>query len=190
MAGSLIDNWGLRIVTIAGGFLFSVGLISASYVQTIYGLFPTFSLIFAVSCCFVFTSVSISPVKCMPLKYQGLACAVVTCGGPTGMLSFSLLLAFLLEQFRWRIMFRILAYIGIVICLLSLSYGWMGDGQETKKTPENRRMCCDVSLCKRPRFLFFVFGTAIGMFGWPIGNFFLVSIVSMIALWQNTPVLQ
>ncbi|XP_028412639.1 uncharacterized protein LOC114535538 [Dendronephthya gigantea] len=37
LAGSLIDLFGMRKVSFAGGFLYSVGLISASYVNSIYG---------------------------------------------------------------------------------------------------------------------------------------------------------
>ena len=50
---SLLDWCGLRNISFAGGFLFSVGLISASYVNTIYGLFPTFVLIFPVVTSFI-----------------------------------------------------------------------------------------------------------------------------------------
>ena len=173
LVGSFIDWCGIRNISIAGGFLYSVGLISASYVNTIYGLFPSFSLIFAVAASLLFSSKSIAPIKCMSSRYHGMACALVSSGGPAGMLTFSLIITFLLEQFHWKIMFRILGYLGVIICLLSLTYSWIEEVpniSEKKRTP-----FCDMSLCKRPRFFVFMLGSSISMLGWSVGNFFLVS---------------
>ena len=176
LAGSLIDWCGIRKVSFAGGFLFSVGLISASYVNTIYGLFPTYVLIFGVAATLVFSSTSIAPVKCISAEYRGIACAFVSSSGPAGILSFSLIITFLLEQFGWKVMFRILAYLGVIVCVLSLTCGWIVDIQEVSV---RRKVFCDMSLCKRPRFFIYMFGTSISMLGWSVGNFFLVSIHSV-----------
>ena len=172
LSGSLIDWCGIRNISFAGGFLYSAGLISASYVNTIYGLFPTFSLMFAVAASLLFSSISIASVKCVSPEYQGMACALVSSSGPAGILSFSLIIPFLLEHFHWQIIFRILAYFGIIICLLSLTYGWI---EEDPDIPEKRKLSCHMSLCKRPRFFVFMFGSAVSMLGWSVGNVFLVS---------------
>ena len=98
--GSLLDWCGLRNVSFAGGFLFSVGLISASYVNTIYGLFPTFVLIFPVVVSLLNASSMIAPVKCMPSKYHGIACAFVSSSSSAGIFSFSLIITALLKHFH------------------------------------------------------------------------------------------
>ena len=172
LVGSLIDFFGMRKVSLAGGFLYSVGLISASYVNSIYGLFPTFALIISLASSLLYPSTQITPVKCISSKYQGIACSFVSCGGYTGTLSFSLLITFLLEQFHWKVMFRILAYLGVVICLLSLTYGWIEGNEDIPE--RNRTPFCNWSLCKRPRYFVFMFGSAVAMLGWQVGNFFLV----------------
>jgi MFS family permease len=172
LSASFIDWCGLRKISIAGGFIYSVGLISASYVNSIYGLFPTFAFIFAVSASLLYSSISIAPVKCMSAEYQGIGCAIISCGGQTGVLSFSLLIPFLLEQYDWQIMFRILAYFGVIICLLSLTYGWI---EEVRDVSERRKLHCNMSLCKRPYFFLYMLGSSVSMLGWPVGNLFLVS---------------
>ena len=172
LVGSLIDTFGMRKVSFAGGFLYSLGLISASYVDSIYGLFPTFALIIALACSLLYSSTKISPLKCISSKYRGIACSFVSAGGYTGMLTFSLLITFLLEQFHWKVMFRILAYLGVVICLLSLTYGWIEWNGDIPR--RNRTLFCNWSLCKRPQYFVFMFGSAIAMLGWPVANFFLV----------------
>jgi MFS family permease len=106
-----------------------------------------------------------------------MACALVSSGIPAGMLSFSLIITFLLEQFHWKIMFRILGYLGVIICLLSLIYGWI---EEVPNISEKKRKSfCDMSLCKRPRFFVFMLGSSVSMLGWSVGNFFLVSTLAI-----------
>ncbi|XP_028401917.1 monocarboxylate transporter 10-like [Dendronephthya gigantea] len=174
LVGSLIDLFGMRKVSFAGGLLYSLGLISASYVNSIYGLFPTFSLIVSMATSLLYSSTQITPVKCISSKYQGIACSFVSCGGYTGSLSLSLLITFLLEQFHWKVMFRILAYLGVVICLLSLTYGWIEEnGDISNISNRNRTPFCSWSLCKRPRYFAFMFGSGVAMLGWQVGNFFL-----------------
>ncbi|XP_028401944.1 monocarboxylate transporter 10-like isoform X2 [Dendronephthya gigantea] len=183
LVGSLIDLFGMRKVSFAGGFLYSVGLISASYVNSIYGLFPTFSLIVSLASALLYSSTQITPVKCISSKYQGIACSFVSSGGYTGTLSLSLLITFLLEQFRWKVTFRILAYLGVVICVLSLTYGWIEEDGDISN--RNRIPSCNWSLCKRPRYFVFMFGSGVAMFGWQVGNFFLADRAKAYGIHEN-----
>ena len=173
VVGSLIDRCGIRNVSLVGGFLYSVGLMSASYVKTMYGLFPTFAVIFSVAASLLYASMWMAPVKCISSDYHGVACALVTSGGPAGMFCFSLMITFLLEQYRWRVMFRILAYFGVLIFLLSLTYGWIEEVHNNEKK-RSKKLFCDMSLCRRPRFFIYMFGSSVSMLGWFVGNVFLV----------------
>ena len=177
LTGLLIDWCGLRNVSLAGGFLFSVGLISASYVNTIYGVFPTFVLIYAAAASLLHASSMIAPVKCMPPKYHGIACAFVSSSLSAGIFSFSLIITVMLEYFHWTIMFRMFAYLGVIICLLSLTYGWIEAVPHI--SAEKRKFFCNMSLCKNPRFFLFMLGSSVSMLGWTVGNFFLVGINSI-----------
>ncbi|XP_028415674.1 monocarboxylate transporter 10-like [Dendronephthya gigantea] len=183
LAGSLIDLFGMRKVSFAGGLLYSVGLISASYVNSIYGLFPTFSVMVSFGSALLYSSTQIAPVKCISSKYQGIACSFVTGGWYTGTLSLSLLITFLLEQFHWKVMFRILSSLGVVICLLSLTYGWIKQNGDIPN--RNRTPFCNWSLCKRPRYFVFVFGSAVSMLGFPVANFFLADRAKAYGIHEN-----
>ncbi|XP_028401945.1 monocarboxylate transporter 10-like [Dendronephthya gigantea] len=183
LVGSLIDMFGMCKVSFAGGFLYSVGLFSASYVDSIYGLFPTFALIVALASSLLYSSAKISPVKCISSKYQGIACSFVSAGVYTGILSFSLLITFLLEQFHWKVMFRILASLGVVICLLCLTYGWSEENEGNSN--RNRTPFCNWYLCKQPRYFVFMFGSAVSMLGWPVANFFLADRAKIYGIHEN-----
>ncbi|XP_028417538.1 uncharacterized protein LOC114541948 [Dendronephthya gigantea] len=68
-------------------------------------------------------------------------------------------------------MFRLLSSLGVVICLLSLTYGWIKQNGDIPN--RNRTPFCNWSLCKRPRYFVLVFGSAVSMLGFPVANFFL-----------------
>lgn len=181
-SGYLIDRFGCRVVSIIGGFLYSVGLISASFATTIYVLFPTYSFIFGVSCSLLFTSYNIAAARSFSSHYTARATAFVSCGGAIGFIAITPFMIFLIQNIQWPTTFRILAYLGVIICLLSLSFGWIkNDGYDISNEEDNEAITRDTkplfnfSVCKIPRFFLYLCGSGVSMLGYGVGLFFLVS---------------
>lgn len=181
-AGYLIDRFGCRVVSIIGGFLYSVGLISASFATTIYVLFPTYSFIFGVSCSLLFTSYNIAAARCFSSHYTARATAFVSCGGAFGFMAITPFVIFLIQNLQWPTTFRILACIGVIICLLSLSFGWIkndkydiSNEEDNEARTKDTKPRFDLSVCKIPRFFIYLCGSGISMLGYGVGTFFLVS---------------
>ncbi|EDO37807.1 predicted protein, partial [Nematostella vectensis] len=130
LAGRLIDRYGRRIVSFAGGLTCALGLTLTSFAHSINMLYCYYSLTFGLGCSLLFTSAYLVIPKHFNTR-RALAIGIVSSGGGLGFLALGPLLQYLLSTFDWKNTCRIMAATFLLSCALSIVY-------DSKKSDENR----------------------------------------------------
>ncbi|XP_032234187.2 monocarboxylate transporter 4 [Nematostella vectensis] len=121
LAGRLIDRYGRRIVSFAGGLTCALGLTLTSFAHSINMLYCYYSLTFGLGCSLLFTSAYLVIPKHFNTR-RALAIGIVSSGGGLGFLALGPLLQYLLATFDWKNTCRIMAATFLLSCALSIVY--------------------------------------------------------------------
>ncbi|XP_076435989.1 monocarboxylate transporter 12-like [Babylonia areolata] len=108
--------WGSRVSVMAGGVMASAGLALCAAVQDLYQLYLSFGLLvgigFGLAC-----SPSIVAVERSFIHARSQALSVVIAGIGAGIITFPIIIRYLLEYFAWRGTFLILSGVALNLCV-------------------------------------------------------------------------
>ncbi|XP_078351631.1 monocarboxylate transporter 10-like [Oculina patagonica] len=121
LAGYLCDGFGCRITCFLGGMLCIVGLVSTSFTQSLTQMYITYSCVYGLGTCLIYTPCFLVIAKYFTEKLS-VATGVVSLGASVGVLYSGPLLQALLDAFEWRYTFRIMAALYVLVCVASLTF--------------------------------------------------------------------
>jgi len=183
LSTALITRFGCRITTLIGGAFCVVSLIASSFVENMFVLFFTYSLLFGVgsSCTF---SAGLVVISQFFKKRQSLATGILTVGRGGGVLVMGPTLEALVRATGWQTTYRIMAGVAFVLCSLAITFDpnvekdeEITKSKETDEEEEARRQekdativtkmktLFDFSVWKEPRVIAFILGACVVKFG-------------------------
>ena len=121
LPGYLCDRFGCRITCSVGGILCIVGLVTTSFAQSLAVMYFTYSMVYGLGACFIYTSIYLVIEKYFKQKLP-VATGITALGASIGVLYTAPLLQVLLDSFEWRNALRIMAASFTLVCLLSLTF--------------------------------------------------------------------
>lgn len=120
-SSAVINRWGHRVSACSGCAVCALGLLSSSYAHSIYVLYGTFMVLFAVGTCFAYT-------PCMTIasdyfeKHVTVAVGIMMAGTSSGTLILNPLAQKLCDTLGWRVALRILSVNCLVGLLCALTF--------------------------------------------------------------------
>ncbi|XP_046860035.1 monocarboxylate transporter 10-like isoform X2 [Xenia sp. Carnegie-2017] len=116
LSSFLTERYGGRRVTMAGGLLMSIGLLTSSFAKQLMNLYFTYGVVFGFG-----TALAYLPTLVMVGKYfkkrRSLATGIATCGSNFGALSLSILQEVILKKYNWRNVFRFNAGFSLLVII-------------------------------------------------------------------------
>ncbi|KAB8073921.1 major facilitator superfamily domain-containing protein [Aspergillus leporis] len=119
--GPTFDAMGPRALIIAGTICTLVGIFSLSVCTKYYQIFLSFSILTGVGSSLLLTP-SMGCVAHWFMKRRGLASGIAFIGGGFGGVLFPLMIQSLLPQVGWGWSIRILAFVLLVLCAISIAF--------------------------------------------------------------------
>ena len=116
LGGWALDRFGARKVFAVTGFFTSLSLFLTSMVTALWQLFLTYSFLLALGTGPIYV-ISMSTVSRLFAKNRGLALGIVSSGSSIGMISVSLISAFLLTHYGWQNSYLILSLVAFFIMI-------------------------------------------------------------------------
>ena len=193
LSTALITRFGCRITTLIGGAFCVVSLIASSFVENMFVLFFTYSLLFGVgsSCTF---SAGLVVISQFFKKRQSLATGILTVGRGGGVLVMGPTLEALVRATGWQTTYRIMAGVAFVLCSLAITFDpnvekdeEITKSKETDEEEEARRQekdativtkmktLFDFSVWKEPRVIALILGACVVKFGHLVPQIHLVT---------------
>ncbi|MBP2654102.1 MAG: cyanate permease [Firmicutes bacterium] len=118
LGGPLIDYKGPRAVSIIAGILLGVGLMSASWINSLFQLYVAYSLLCGLAIGVLYNCTIATVVRWFPDK-RGLVTGLLMVGTGVGSLILGIWVAPLFKFMSWRAVFRILAAISMTVILIA-----------------------------------------------------------------------
>ena len=171
VTSSLAGRYGVRVVTIAGGLIMSVGLFLSSYAPSLLFLYISYGLLLGIGTSLCGTMALIVTADYFD-KHLSLATGIVASGSSFGTLALSPTLQVLVENFGWQTTFRIMGLGGIMMAITGLVYKRVN--RNPIQTPPVTSQCFDMSVLKNKAFVTWTIATTVAGFGYFIPHFFLV----------------
>ena len=171
VTSSLAGRYGVRVVTIAGGLIMSVGLFLSSYAPSLLFLYISYGLLLGIGTSLCGTMALIVTADYFD-KHLSLATGIVASGSSFGTLALAPTLQVLVENLGWQKTFRIMGLGGIMMALAGLVYKTVN--RNPVHMPPERSQCFDMSVLKNKAFVTWTIATTVAGFGYFIPHFFLV----------------
>ncbi|XP_068714138.1 monocarboxylate transporter 10-like isoform X1 [Montipora capricornis] len=171
VTSSLAGRYGVRVVTIAGGLVMSIGLFLSSYAPSLLFLYISYGLLLGIGTSLCATMVLIVSADYFD-KHLSLATGIVASGSSFGTLVLAPTLQVLVENFGWRTTFRIMGLGGIMITFTGFVYKTVKPSPVQIRPETNQ--CFDLSVLKNKAFVLWTIATTVAGFGYYIPHFFLV----------------
>ena len=166
LSGILVNRLGCRVTTLLGSFLCALRLSLASFSDGLLALYFSYSIPFGVGTCLVFNASLVVASRYFS-KGRSLALGIVSLGQGLGVLIYGPTLQALIDNYGWKITYRIVAAVVFGICLLALTFDpnvkpeKQVNQESNPITKENerpegqraRRFILDVSVWKVPEFV-------------------------------------
>ena len=121
VTGPLCERFGCRKVTIVGAFVCATSLLVSSFVNKLELLYLTHGILFGIGESFVFTAVLLVTPKYFT-RWQSLVISFVVGGFGAGMLMYGPVLSVVIENVGWKVAFRIMIGLMVLVMLLSLTF--------------------------------------------------------------------
>lgn len=174
LASILMDRYGARAVTIAGGILMSVGLFASSFVERLNTLYFTYGTMFGFG-----TALAYLPTLVMVghhfEKHRSLATGIATCGSNAGAVSLASLQQLILRKYGWKNVFRFTGGFSLLVILCGIIYRPpVEQTNSIKPTSQRSPKKRAALLLRNPRFLLWCIATTIGCFGYFIPHVHLI----------------
>ena len=171
VTSSLAERYGVRVVTIAGGLVMSVGLFLSSYAPSLVFLYINYGVLLGIGTSLCGTMALIVTADYFD-KHLSLATGIVASGSSFGTLAFAPTLQVLVGKFGWQTIFRIMCLGGIAMAITGLVYKRV-DGILVH-LPSGKNQCFDLSVLRNKSFVVWTLATSVAGFGYFIPHFFLV----------------
>ena len=201
LSGSLINRFGCRVTTIAGGVTCALSLTVASFANSITILFLSYSALFGLGASFVFGSSWIVVSKYFQ-KRRSLGLGVVGSGQGLGVMALGPFLQYLLGTTDWRSTFRVMAGVVFVVCFVALSYAPVRDGNSgpadmsteddscKKEAPTSKKaqgkFSLDFTVCRIPVVVVIAISAGLEHFGRLTPQIHLVSALAFLVFPRNS----
>ncbi|KAF3690150.1 Monocarboxylate transporter 1 [Channa argus] len=167
----LVNKYGSRTVMIAGGCLSGVGLISASFCNSVEALYFCIGVMGGLGLAF-----NLNPALTMIGKYfykrRPIANGIAMAGSPVFLSTLAPLNTWFFDQFGWRGSFLILGGLILNCCVAGSLMRPIGPKPKPAEKPTGRRTALqtinsfiDLSLFKHRGFLLYIIGNVIMFFG-------------------------
>ena len=121
LTGQLTEQFGCRLVTMAGALMLIIGLVSTSFVKNIEVMFFTYSTLIGLGACCCRTSSFLIVAKYFNKK-RSFATGSVTMGPSLGLFMWGPISQVLLDSAGWRNVFRIMALCCSLVILGSITF--------------------------------------------------------------------
>ena len=171
VTSSLAERYGVRVVTIAGGLVMSVGLFLSSYAPSLVFLYISYGVLLGIGTSLCGTMALIVTADYFD-KHLSLATGIVASGSSFGTLAFAPTLQVLVGKFGWQTTFRIMCLGGIVLAITGLVYKRVN--RNLVHLPSRKNQCFDLSVLRNKSFVVWTLATSVAGFGYFIPHFFLV----------------
>ena len=171
VTSSLAERYGVRLVTIAGGLVMSVGLFLSSYAPSLVFLYISYGVLLGIGTSLCGTMALIVTADYFD-KHLSLATGIVASGSSFGTLVFAPTLQVLVGKFGWQTTFRIMCLGGIVLAITGLVYKRVN--RNLVHLPSEKNQCFDLSVLRNKSFVVWTLATSVAGFGYFIPHFFLV----------------
>ncbi|XP_067025904.1 monocarboxylate transporter 13-like isoform X2 [Acropora muricata] len=171
VTSSLAGRYGVRVVTIAGGLVMSVGLFLSSYAPSLPFLYISYGLLLGIGTSLCATMALIVSADYFD-RHLSLATGIVASGSSFGTLALAPTLQTLVEKFGWQTTFRLMGLGGLLITVSGFLYKTVK--RDTAEIPPLTNQCFDTSVFKNKAFVLWTLATTIAGFGYFIPHFFLV----------------
>ena len=172
---SVCTKFGCRAAAIFGGFLFGFGLLCSSFVDNIYKMFLTYSLLFSTGCSLCYYS-SVLVLSEYFSKKLVLANGLGLAGAGVGTLALAPFVEFLQSQFHWRVTVKILSALSVVLVVSGLLKSLVpSPTSHVMVTKETEKKRLDFSMLKNKAYLVWVMVVSLVLFGFYIPYVHLVS---------------
>lgn len=121
IAATISSKYGCRPVSMVGGIIFSLGLLSSSFAPDIYTLYVTYGIMigFGASLCYFSTIVAVGKYF---YKRLSLANGIISSGSGIGSLVMGPVMNNLIQALGWRHTLRIYSGMILIVCLNSLLF--------------------------------------------------------------------
>ena len=173
--GAFLNKFGFRVTTIVGCLLCSLGVTLGSFVSTIYMLYVTFSIPFAMGQSLVFVSEAIIVNNYFD-KRKSFALGLVTSGQGLGTMILSPSLQAAVDVLEWRSTFRVFGGLLAVSSLTGVILHQSPSSQEGNMNCSSKKWSWNLSLFKNSTILVLVTTAAALMFSRLVPYVHLVSI--------------
>jgi len=121
---------GVRKTCLIGAFLWLIGLVASSFVNNVYLLLITYSVLLGVGTNFCFNPSMILVGSHFTQRNQAIASCLATAGISIGNLSINPLMGYLLENYGWRLTFRIMCGFVVTTMFISIALYRKPDSQK------------------------------------------------------------
>ena len=162
-----------------GGILIGIGIFVSSFVDTIFLMYVTYSLIFGLgsSMCYIASILVLSEYF---NKNLVVANGIALAGAGVGAISLAPALSLLLDNYNWRDAVRILSGASLVLLCCAFIYYLVPSPLEfvDAKDYEEEKKCFDFSLFKNKAYVLLIAANGLVLFGFYIPYVHLVSLVS------------
>ncbi|XP_022797358.1 monocarboxylate transporter 13-like isoform X1 [Stylophora pistillata] len=172
VTSSLAGRYGVRVVTIAGGIVMSVGLFLSSYAPSLLFLYISYGLLLGIGTSLCATMALIVSADYFD-KHLSLATGIVASGSSFGTVIFPPTLQLIVQRYGWESSFRIMGLGGIMMAITGLVYRSVNRQNHVPLGAE-RNQCFDMSVLNNRGFVLWTVATTIAGFGYFIPHFFLV----------------
>ena len=173
--GAFLNKFGFRVTTIVGCLLCSLGVTLGSFVSTIYMLYVTFSIPFAMGQSLVFVSEAIIVNNYFD-KRKSFALGLVTSGQGLGTMILSPSLQAAVDVLEWRNTFRVFGGLLAVSSLTGVILHQSPSSQEGNMNCSSKKWSWNLSLFKNSTILVLITTGAALMFSRLVPYVHLVSI--------------
>ena len=167
VATQLCESYNPQIVTIVGGIIAIGGLLAASFVTSVYGMFLSYSLVWGTgsSLCYASTYVVVGKLF---RKHLALAMGFLAAGSGVGGLVMSPSTESMLGTFGWKTTMRILGILASCLIIAAVTYREPILGQERTSAKKSWRQLFDCSIWCIPAFTMLTISLTIFNFGYYI----------------------
>lgn len=165
--GSLLcKKLGCKVVMAVGGIMIGIGIFLSSFVDTIFLMYVTYSLIFGLgsSMCYMASVLVLSEYF---NKNLVVANGIALAGAGVGAISLAPALSFLLDNYNWRNAVRILSGASLVLLCCAFIYYLVPsplqfvDAEDCQK----EKKCFDFSLFKNKAYVLLIAANGLVLFG-------------------------
>ncbi|MBP2650466.1 MAG: cyanate permease [Firmicutes bacterium] len=118
LGGPLVDYKGPRVVASIAGILLCLGLITASWTNSLFQLYVSYSLLCGLAVGILYNCAIATVVRWFPDK-RGLVTGLLMVGTGVGSLILGIWVAPLFKFMSWRAVFRILGAISMIVILIA-----------------------------------------------------------------------